>query len=211
MAPVASLALPLALSNIPSPLSWVLFFLSTCFSLLFERHVRLPNFTQSGIGSKTTQSIVDRGRQPPQGRSSEYAPTLPTCDALPLKRRCARFGHLLVLLDGAGAHADRPHNITVATQGDAPRKDYEVPPVRVAQAKDRPSGLRLVYQVLRLSLKGYRCIGLIDRDADAPDESAVHPDVGLQVPACVHDRDVHGAVDLLRLLFCGVDDPARLL
>src|SRR5918998_5248301 len=128
-----------------------------------------------------------------------------------LKRCCSRFGHLLVLLDSAGAHADGPDYLAVATQGDAARKDYEVPPMRVAQAKERPSGLRHIDQVLRLALKGYRGIGLIDRNGDAPDESAVHPDVGLQVPASVHYRNVHGAVDLLRLVFCGVDDPPRLL
>src|SRR5215207_4797054 len=101
-----------------------------------------------------------------------------------LKRRCSRFGHLLVLLDGTGAHADGTHDVPVTAQGYATGEDHEVSPVRVAQAKERPSGLRHIDQILRLALKGYRSIGLIDRDGNAPDESAVHPDVGLQVPAC---------------------------
>src|SRR5919107_2053361 len=134
-----------------------------------------------------------------------------TCGALWLKRCCSRFCHLLILLDGAGAHADGTHDITVAAQGDAAGEDYEVPSMRVAKAEEGPSGLRLVHQVLCLALEGYRGIGLIDRDGNAPDQSAIHPDVGLEVPARVHYRDVHGAVDLLRLLFCGVDDLPRLL
>src|SRR5215218_2058223 len=103
---------------------------------------------------------------------------------LRLKCRHARLGYLLVLLDGTGAHADGTHDVPVTAQGYATGEDHEVPSVRVAQAEDRLSGLRLVHQVLRLALKGYRGIGLIDRDGDAPDESAVHPNVGLQVPAC---------------------------
>ena len=36
--------------------------------------------------------------------------------ALRLKCRCTRFSHLLILLDGAGAHTDGTHDITVAPQ-----------------------------------------------------------------------------------------------
>src|SRR5215210_5512036 len=96
-----------------------------------------------------------------------------TCGALWLKRCCSRFCHLLILLDGAGAHADGTHDITVAAQGDAAGEDYEVPSMRVAKAEEGPSGLRLVHQVLCLALEGYRSIGLIDRDGNAPDQSAI--------------------------------------
>ena len=88
---------------------------------------------------------------------------------------------------------------------------YQVSSMRVAQAEDRPSGLRLGYQVLRLALEGYRGVGFVDRDGDASDESAVHPDVSLEVSACVHYCDVHGAVDLLRLVFRGGYYPPRVL
>src|SRR5215217_6689299 len=136
---------------------------------------------------------------------------LPAGVALRLERRCSRFGHLLVLLDGAGAHADGAHDITVAAQGYAARKDHEVAPVRVAKAEEGPSRLCLVHQVLCLALEGYRGIGFIDRDGNASYESAIHPDVCLEVPTRVDYCDVHGAVDLLRLLFCGGDNPPRLL
>src|SRR5215208_210886 len=110
----------------------------------------------------------------------------PSCRlCLRLERRCSRFGHLLVLLDGAGAHADGAHDITVAAQGYAARTDHQVAPVRVAKAEEGPPGLRLVHQVLCLALEGYRGIGLIDRDGNAPDQSAVHPDVCLEVPTRV--------------------------
>src|SRR5215207_9594013 len=144
--------------------------------------------------------------------ASPFSMLRPSCRrCLRLERRCSRFGHLLVLLDGTGAHADGAHDITVAAQGYAARKDHEVAPVRVAKAEEGPSRLCLVHQVLCLALEGYRGIGFIDRDGNASYESAVHPDVCLEVPTRVDYCDVHGAVDLLRLLFCGGDNPPRLL
>jgi hypothetical protein len=41
-------------------------------------------------------------------------------------------------------------------------------------------------QVLRLGLEGDSGVSLVDRDANAPDEPPVHPDVRLQVAARVY-------------------------
>src|SRR5215212_1571713 len=123
----------------------------------------------------------------------------------------ARFGDLLVLLHSPGAHPDGAQDLPVTHQRDATREDNEATAVRFAQAEDRTLWPGYLLQVRRLLLEGDSGVGLVDGDSDAADERAVHPDVGLEVAARIHDRYVHRLPDLPSLLLGRGDNLPRLL
>src|SRR5829696_8627927 len=139
------------------------------------------------------------------------SPKVGRLEGLRLERRRARFGDLLILLDGARAHAYGTHYLAVSHEGDAAGEHDEAPAVGVAQAEDGAAGPRILLQVRRLLLEGDGGVSFVDRDRDAADERPVHPDMRLEVATGVHHRDVHGLPDLLGLPLGGVDDPPGLL
>jgi hypothetical protein len=63
---------------------------------------------------------------------------------LRLESRRARFGDLLILLDGASAYPDGAHYLAVSHEGDAAGEHDEAPAVGVAQAEDGTAGLRIL-------------------------------------------------------------------
>src|SRR5215217_1392730 len=139
------------------------------------------------------------------------SPKVGRLEGLRLERRRARFGDLLILLDGARAHAYGTHYLVVSHEGYAAGEHDEAPAVGVAQSEDGAVRPGLLLQVRRLLLESDGGVGFINRDRDAPDERPVHPDMRLEIAAGVHHRDVHGLPDLLGLPLGAVDDPPRLL
>src|SRR5215217_1238978 len=139
------------------------------------------------------------------------SPKVGRLEGLRSERRRARFGDLLILLDGARAHAYGAHYFAVSHEGDAAGEYDEAPAVGIAQAEDGAAWPRSLLQVYRLLLESDGGVGFVDRDRDAPNERPVHPDMRLKVATGVHHRDVHRLPDLLGLPLGAVDDPPRLL
>src|SRR5690606_26493166 len=91
-------------------------------------------------------------------------------------------------------------------QRDTAGEDRDLSAVRVLDAEELLGRLRVVAQILRRDVEGLRGPGLVDRDVDAADPSAVLADVRDEVAAGVDDGDVHGLADLGGLLLGGGDD-----
>jgi hypothetical protein len=80
------------------------------------------------------------------------SPKVGRLEGLRLERRRARFGDLLILLDGARAHAYGTHYLAVSHEGYAAGEHDEAPAVGVAQAEDGAAGPRILLQVRALRL-----------------------------------------------------------
>jgi len=66
--------------------------------------------------------------------------------------------------------------------------------------------LGVLGEVFRLPVEGARREGLVDRDVDAADPSAVHPGVSDEIAARIDDGDIAQRADLPRLGFRDVNE-----
>ena len=121
------------------------------------------------------------------------------------------FGELLVLVDGTAAHAYGAGDLVAAHQHDSAREDDDPAVVGRLEAVERLSRLRHLCQVPCRHLERGRGESLVNRDVYAAQPGVFHTRESLQVPAVVHDSDVHGLADLLRLLHGSLDDLLYLL
>ena len=77
------------------------------------------------------------------------------CFVSRLSGECRRgsFGHCVILLSAAAAHADRSHNFTVFLQGNSAGEDHDAPMVRNVDAEELLAALRVLGERFRLNVE----------------------------------------------------------
>jgi hypothetical protein len=78
-------------------------------------------------------------------------------------------------------------------------------------SKELATGLGVLRQIFGGHVESARCVRFVDRNIDAADVGAVHPHVGDEVCAFVHNGNVHGLSDFRGLFLRGRDYPPSVV
>jgi hypothetical protein len=119
-------------------------------------------------------------------------------------------GGYLVLISIAAADPDCAGDCSTTPQWNAAREDHHAPVVRCVDPKELPAGLTIFGELRGFYIEGARRERLVDRNIEAADPGAVHPDMAHQIPAGIDDGDVHRLTDFVRFGFCGGDHAPRI-
>jgi len=86
-------------------------------------------------------------------------------------------GHGLVLLPRTAADPNRPNHLPLPLQRNSPSEDHHPGMIARVNPEELVAGLAALRERLGLNIEGARSPRLVDRNIDAPDPGAIHPDM----------------------------------